>query len=263
MGHIFALALEDVFKALSDSSRRRLLDELFKHDGQTLGELEEHLPEMTRFGVMKHLRVLERAGLVTRQRVGREKLHYLNPVPIRRIFDRWTSKYARPFTHALADLKRSLEGDDEMDERRPKHVYEVYIRTTPEKLWQAITDASFTRQYFFQQAVESSWKVGGEYVHRAPDGAVKIEGKILEIEPPRRLVHTFACPYRDDTRNDRASRVTWTIERQGNVCKLTLVHDDFDGETATFNSVGKGWNPVLSGLKTLLETGSPLALGAA
>jgi uncharacterized protein YndB with AHSA1/START domain/DNA-binding transcriptional ArsR family regulator len=255
--------VDDVFRALADPSRRRLLDKLFKRDGQTLGELEGHLLEMTRFGVMKHLRVLEDAGLVTTQKIGREKLHYLNPVPIRRLFDRWTSKYARPFTHAMADLKRRLEGEQDMDQRGPKHVYEVYIRATPEELWKAITDPSFTKKYFYEQTVESSWKQGATYLHRAPDGTVRIEGTIVEIDPPRRLVQTFSCPFKDDTKKDRASRVTWTIEAQGEACKLTLVHDDFDGETATFKSVGPGWNPVLSALKTLLETGRPLALGAA
>jgi uncharacterized protein YndB with AHSA1/START domain/DNA-binding transcriptional ArsR family regulator len=252
-----------VFRALADPSRRRLLDKLFKRDGQSLGELERHLPDMTRFGVMKHLRVLEEAGLVTSQKVGREKLHYLNPVPIRRIFERWTSKYAKPFTRALEGLKRQLEGEPPMEKRAPRHVYEVYIRTTPEKLWKAITDPAFTRQYFYDQAVDSTWKPGAAYVHRAPDGTVRIEGEVVEIDPPRRLVHTFACPAKDETRGDRPSRVTWLIEAQGDACKLTLVHDDFDGETATYKSVGPGWNPVLSGLKTLLETGRPLALGAA
>lgn len=150
-----------------------------------------------------------------------------------------------------------------MDPRGPKHVYEVYIRTTPERLWKAITDPSFTKQYFYEQAVESSWKPGADYTHTSSDGTVRIQGKIVEIERPRRLVQTFSCPFKEETRTDRASRVTWTIEKQGDVCKLTLVHDDFDGETATFKGVGPGWNPVLSGLKTLLETGTPLALGAA
>ena len=255
--------MDDVFKALADRSRRRLLDKLFKRDGQTLGELALHLPDMSRFGVMKHLRVLEDARLVTTRKAGREKLHYLNPVPIRRIFDRWTSKYARPFTHALADLKKHLEGDDEMDKPGPKHVYEIYIRTTPEKLWQAVTDPAFTRQYFFEQSVQSTWQKGASYEHRTADGTLRIVGEIVEIDPPWRLVQTFACPSKEETRGDRASRVTWLIEKVGEACKLTLTHDDFDGETATFKSVGKGWNPVLSGLKTLMETGKPLVLGAA
>ena len=256
--------MDAVFKALADDSRRLLLDKLFKRDGQTLGELEAHLPGMTRFGVMKHLRVLEQARLVTTHKVGREKLHYLNPVPIRRVFDRWTSKYARPFTQALADLKNHLEGSDDMsDPTRPKHVYEVYIRTTPQKLWKAITDPAFVKQYFYEQTVESDWKAGSPYIHRAPDGTTRIEGSIIEIDPPRRLVQTFACPAKAETRSDRASRVTWLIEQLGETCRLTLTHDDFDGETATFHSVGKGWNPILSGLKTLLETGQPLVISAA
>jgi uncharacterized protein YndB with AHSA1/START domain/DNA-binding transcriptional ArsR family regulator len=255
--------VDAVFKALADPSRRRLLDKLFKRDGQSLGELEAHLPGMTRFGVMKHLRVLEHAGLIATRKVGREKLHYLNPVPIRRIFDRWTSKYAKPFTRALADLKRRLEGEDDMSGTGPKHVYEVYIRTTPEKLWQAIIDPAFTRQYFHGQTVASTWARGARYEHRASDGSLRIEGEIVEIDPPRRLVQTFSCPAKEETRADRASRVTWLIEPMGEACKLTLTHDDFDGETATFKSVGSGWVPILSGLKTLIETGEPLVLGAA
>lgn len=256
--------MDAVFKALSDPSRRLLLDTLFRRDGQTLAELERVLPHMTRFGVMKHLRVLTDAGMVTTQKIGREKLHYLNPVPLRRIFERWTSKYSKPFTRALVDLKTRLEqGDDDMDKPGPKHVYEIYIRTTPEALWKAITDPAFIKQYFYDQEVQSTWNKGASYVHRAPDGTLRIEGEILEMEPPHRLVQTFACPAKEDTRGDRASRVTWLIEKTGEACKLTLIHDDFDGETATYKSVGRGWSPVLSGLKTLLETGRPLVLGAA
>src|SRR5215213_10332311 len=100
--------MDEVFKALADSTRRTLLDELFKEDGQTLGALERRLP-MTRFGVMKHLRVLEDAGLVVTSRRGREKLHFLNPVPIRLVHDRWVSKYAEPWAAALSGLKHELE----------------------------------------------------------------------------------------------------------------------------------------------------------
>src|SRR6266542_1765237 len=142
---------DDVFKALSDPSRRLLLDSLFVHDGQTLGELSARLPGMTRFGVMKHLRLLEAAGLVASHKIGREKLHYLNPVPIRLIHDRWIGKYAQPWVSALADLKVNLEGED-MD--RPRHVFQVYIRTTPEQLWRAITEPGFTRRYFHQSRVD-------------------------------------------------------------------------------------------------------------
>jgi uncharacterized protein YndB with AHSA1/START domain len=205
--------------------------------------------------------VLEAAGLVAAERRGREKLHYLNPVPIRRVFDRWTSKYAKPFTRALADLKHNLEGAD-MTTPGPRHVYEIFIRTTPQKLWDAITNPDLTRQYFYGSSVKSDWKVGSPVEHLGGDGKAMLQGKILEAEPPRRLVTTFAATFGHDadTRKDPPSRVTWEIEPRGEVCKLTLVHDDFESETATYKSAGPGWNPVLSGLKTLLETGKPLVI---
>ena len=103
--------IDDVFKALADPTRRRLLDELFEEDGQTLSALEQRLP-MSRFGVAKHLKVLEGTGLVTTRKRGREKLHYLNPVPIREVHDRWVSKYAEPWASALTELKRDLERED-------------------------------------------------------------------------------------------------------------------------------------------------------
>src|SRR3954449_8768263 len=102
--------MDAVFKALADPTRRQLLDALFEDDGQSLSALEARLP-MTRFGVMKHLRLLEDAGLVVTRRRGREKLHYLNPVPIRLVHDRWVSKYAAPFAAALTALKRDIEED--------------------------------------------------------------------------------------------------------------------------------------------------------
>src|SRR5580700_7004329 len=100
--------MDAVFRALADPTRRSLLDELFKNDGQTLSALEERLP-MTRFGVMKHLKLLEEAGLVVSRRHGREKLHFLNPVPIRLVHDRWVSKYAEPWAAGLTNLKHKLE----------------------------------------------------------------------------------------------------------------------------------------------------------
>jgi DNA-binding transcriptional ArsR family regulator/uncharacterized protein YndB with AHSA1/START domain len=253
----YMFGVDQVFKALADKSRRKLLDRLRARDGQTLQELCRGLP-MTRFGISKHLRVLEEAGLVTTRKQGREKLHFLNPVPLRLVHDRWTSRYAAPFTRALGALKQRLE--QPMADPKLKHVYEVYIRTTPEELWKAMTDPAFTRQYFYGASVESSWKAGASYACRGADGTLYHDGQVLEADPPRKLVHTFGAKFRDEFKGDRPSRVTWLIEKKGAVCKLTLVHDDFDAETATFKSVGPGWNPVLSGLKTLLETGKPLGL---
>ncbi len=135
------MELEDVFRALADPNRRTLLDALRERDGQALGELEERLPGMTRFGVMKHLRILEAASLVTTRRDGRRKLHFLNPVPIQLIADRWISRYAQPWTAAMADLKSALEAPNMA---APRHVFETYIRTSPERLWQALTDPELT-----------------------------------------------------------------------------------------------------------------------
>src|SRR3989304_1890728 len=135
-------AMDAVFRARAAPTRRSLLDELFKQDGQTLSALERRLP-MTRFGVMKHLRVLEEAGLVVTRRRGREKLHFLNPVPIRLVHDRWVSKYAEPWTATLSNLKKGLE------EKTMEKVFEIYIKTTPERLWEAITNPEMRRKYNF------------------------------------------------------------------------------------------------------------------
>ncbi|TMK25703.1 MAG: metalloregulator ArsR/SmtB family transcription factor, partial [Actinobacteria bacterium] len=134
--------MDEVFKALADPTRRSLLDELFEQDGQTLSALEQRLP-MTRFGVMKHLRVLEEAGLVITRRRGREKLHFLNAVPIRLVHDRWVSKYAEPWAASMSELKGRLE------EETMEKVFEIYIKTTPDRLWEAITDSELRSKYNF------------------------------------------------------------------------------------------------------------------
>jgi len=264
MSHLSARSIElagdvsdEVFKALSDPSRRLLLDSLFGKDGQTLGELTTWLPWMTRFGVMKHLRQLEAAELIVTRKIGREKLHYLNPIPIRLIHDRWIGKYGEPWASALADLKVELEG---APMERPRHVFQVYIRTTPERLWQAITDPAFTERYFFQTRVETTWERGGQLKYWMHDGGLAVEGEVLEVEPPRRLVTTWAFRHEPDLAVDPPSRVTWEIEPLGETCRLTLIHNDFPSETATSRSVVQGWPVVLSSLKSLLETGEALEI---
>src|SRR5213595_2355273 len=182
--HVTSAVVTDddrVFKALADPTRRHLLDRLFERDGRSLGKLESEL-EMTRFGVMKHLRVLEDAALVVTRRSGREKLHYLNPVPIRLIHDRWISKYTEPWAAGLVGLKRELE--DQMEK-----VFEIYIRTTPERLWDAITDPAIRAKYHFGAAIESDWTVGSPYRlgHPAAERSL-IEGENLVVERPNRLV---------------------------------------------------------------------------
>ncbi len=180
--------MDRVFRALADTTRRGLLDQLFKRDGQTLGELERRLT-MTRFGVMKHLRVLEDAGLVVTKRRGREKLHFLNPVPIRQIHDRWIDKYTEPWAATLTELKKNLEAT-------MQKVFEIYIKTTPERLWQAITDPGMRQKYSFGVGVHSDWKTGSLYKATAgsrtvsPSAAI-FEGENLEVDPPRRLVQSY------------------------------------------------------------------------
>src|SRR2546427_5579582 len=152
--------MDPVFKALADPTRRSLLDELFHEDGQTLSALEARF-EMTRFGVMKHLKQLEEAGLVVTRRRGREKLHFLNPVPIRLVHDRWVSKYAEPWAAGLSDLKSRLE-------RTMEKVFEIYIRTTPDRLWEAITDPDIRSKYNFGARVKSDWTPGSRLEMSAP-----------------------------------------------------------------------------------------------
>src|SRR5580704_14906467 len=149
----YSAGVDEVFKALADPTRRELLDELFREDGQTLGMLEERF-SMTRFGVMKHLKVLEEAGLVVTRRKGREKLHFLNPVPIRLVHDRWVSKYAEPWAAALSELKTTIE------EQTMEKVFEIYIKTTPERLWEAITSSEMREKYNFGVGVSSDWTEG-------------------------------------------------------------------------------------------------------
>ncbi len=242
-----------VFKALADPTRRFLLDRLFERDGRTLTELEAELA-MTRFGVMKHLRVLEDAGLVVPRRSGRKKLHFLNPVPIRLIHDRWIDKYTEPWAATLTGLKKNLEETMEK-------VFEIYIKTTPERLWQALTDPEMRRKYTFGVAVYSDWKPGSPYEGRTTDMTISpnvtiLEGENLEVDPPRRLVQSFRALWSDDVKREGTSRVTWEIEPIGDSCRLTVVHDELR-EGANPELYG-GWPMVLSGLKTLLETGERL-----
>jgi uncharacterized protein YndB with AHSA1/START domain/DNA-binding transcriptional ArsR family regulator len=251
--------VEEVFRALADPSRRQLLDRLFERDGQSLTDLAEGLA-MTRFGVMKHLGVLEGAGLVAVRRSGREKLHYLNPVPIQLVFDRWVSKYAAPWTGAMAEIKRDLEGT--MSTTAPRHIYETYIRTTPDALWRALTDPDETMKYFYGTRFQSSLAAGAQWACIDAEGTTILDGEVIESEPERRLVLSFRMLHSPDAAEDAPSRVTWEIEPQGAVCLLRLSHEGFAGETATYRMVQFGWNPVLSGLKTLLETGQPLEMGA-
>src|SRR5712691_7990670 len=175
--------VDEVFRALSDPSRRRLLDSLNQRNGQTLRELCAGL-DMARQSVSKHLAILEDANLVTTVRRGREKIHYLNAAPINDIAERWINRYDQQRLHALSDLKKALE-DTTMD--KPEFVYTTYIRTTPEQLWRGLTDPAFTRRYW-GIAFESDWMTGSPWTLVLDKGDVKIadpEQVVLESDPYR------------------------------------------------------------------------------
>jgi uncharacterized protein YndB with AHSA1/START domain len=241
--------VDTAFKALGDPTRRALLDQLYSQDGQTLVALSAP-HDMTRIAVAKHLRLLEEAGLVVSRRRGREKLHFLNPVPIRLIHDRWVSKYTEAWTAGLIGLRDELEHPMEK-------VFEIYIRTTPERLWEAITDPAIRENYHFGVRAESDWTPGSAYVlvHPGSDGSLA-EGENLEVDPPRRLVQSMNVLWSDEAKAVPTSRVTWEIEPVGDSCRLTVTHDQL-AESAPEEIYG-GWPMILSGLKTWLETGEIL-----
>jgi len=241
--------VDEVFRSLADPTRRSLLDELFRQDGQSLSELEGRFA-MSRFGVMKHLRQLEDAGLVVTRRRGREKLHFLNPVPIRLVHDRWVSKYAEPWAATLSGLKSRLEQSMEK-------VFEIYIRTTPERLWEAITDSEIRSKYQIGARITSDWTPGSRYEMGAPGAPGLLgEGENLEIDPPHRLVQSMTALWSDEVKQEGASRITWEIEPVGDSCRLTVTHDQL--REGANNELYGGWPMILSGLKTWLETGELL-----
>jgi len=266
--------MEPVFRALADPSRRLLLDRLYERDGQSLGEMETHLPGMTRFGVMKHLRVLEAAGVVVTRKVGREKLHYLNPVPLRRLHDRWLDKFAIRAAVALLDLQATLEGGPAMldqadvrneigtgDRTPPDRVFQIVIRTTPERLWAALTESADTTRYYHGFAVESDWRPGSPYT-MSENGAPMITGEVIASDTPRRLVMTFEGRWNKAIAAHPPTRVTYEIEPLRGFTKLTVIHEGLQTDRPGIARMLDGWLIIVGGLKTLLETGEPLTAAA-
>lgn len=263
---------DSVFKALADPSRRGLLDRLNERNGQTLHELCTGL-DIARQSVSKHLAALEAAGLVHTTRRGREKLHFLNAEPINAIADRWMTRYDRARAGALADLKTALQ-QPETDFMDNTFVYVTYIQTTPDQLWTALTDPAFTKRYW-GVSLQSDWNVGST-VKWELDGVVMHDADqvVLAADPPHRLSyrwHTltpeFLAKFDEDgtfadVLDQQRSKITFEIEPAGSLCKLTVTHDDFDPGSPVLAGVSQGWPSILASLKTLLETGEPLALDA-
>lgn len=232
--------MELVFKALADPTRRHLLDQLHERNGQTLGELCERV-EMARQSLTQHLAVLEAANLVTTVRRGREKLHYLNPVPLHEVQVRWIDKFEAPRLDALAAVKRRAEAMD-----RPSYVYVTFIEATPEAVWKALTDADLTAAYWGHRN-ESTWHVGEIWTHVRLDGSGDDGGgTVVEVDPPRRLAFGWD-----------GSTVAFDIATVGSIVKLTVTHDGLSDED--FVGASQGWPAVLSNLKSLLETGRVLS----
>jgi uncharacterized protein YndB with AHSA1/START domain/DNA-binding transcriptional ArsR family regulator len=241
-----------VFKALADNTRRYLLDLLHAHNGQTLGELCERI-DMTRQSATQHLAVLEAAHLVSTVRRGRAKLHYLNPVPLHEIQERWIDKFEHPRLRALSTLKRRAE-EDMTD--KPTFVYVTYIESTPEKVWHALTDAELSADYWGHSNV-SDWQVGSTWEHQRTDGTriADVVGTVVESVPPARLVCTWASPGEEGA--DDTSWVIFDIEPYGEIVRLTVTHEDLADEAEREESAA-GWAAVMSNLKSLVETGHSL-----
>jgi uncharacterized protein YndB with AHSA1/START domain/DNA-binding transcriptional ArsR family regulator len=249
-----------VFRALADSSRRAILDFVKARPGITVGELADEF-EFTRYALMKHVRSLEAANLLVFLREGKKKRLYLNGIPLQRVYDRWMSQYSGYWARHLTELQDQLEREGGAMPDDLKHVHVLFIRTTVDALWDALTTGAMTNQYYFHSSVVSDFRPGEDirYVMKAPDGSdvVPVWGKILECVPKRKLAHTFSI----DGAPGQESRVTYDLEPAGDAVKLTVVHDRFGDNVKAFESTTHGWPVILSGLKTLLETGQPLTFG--
>jgi uncharacterized protein YndB with AHSA1/START domain/DNA-binding transcriptional ArsR family regulator len=242
-----------VFKALADGTRRALLDSLRERNGQTLGELCEPLA-MARQSATQHLEILEAANLIATVRRGREKLHYLNTVPLWDIHVRWIERFEPPRLRALQAIKRHAEEDTMAD--RPTFVYVTYIESSAERVWEALTQPEITAAYWGRRQV-SEWHAGSRWEHQRVDGSgiADIGGTVLESEPPHRLVMTWTRS--GETSPDRISKVTFEIEPHHEIVRLTVIHEDLDEET--LGGISHGWPAVLANLKSLLETGHVLS----
>jgi uncharacterized protein YndB with AHSA1/START domain/DNA-binding transcriptional ArsR family regulator len=242
-----------VFRALADPTRRALLDRLRERNGQTLGELCEPLA-MARQSATQHLDLLAAANLIVTVRRGREKLHYLNPVPLWEVTERWIERFERPRLRALSAIKHRAEEESMAD--RPTYVYVTYIESSPERVWDALTDADLTAQFWGHSNV-SDWHAGSAWEHRRADGSgiADVVGTVLESRPPRRLAMTFDAPGAEPA--EGPSRVTFDIEPYHEIVRLTVTHENL-ADDAALEAISAGWPAVFANLKSLLETGHVL-----
>ena len=249
--------MDAIFKALNDPTRRAILDHLRDEDGQSLTQLEERL-EMTRFGVMKHLKVLEDSGLGVSTKKGRFKYHYLNAVPLQEVIDRWIEPLiAKPTARGLIDLKRHLEGTDMLDTTpKPDFVHQTVIRTTQDALWDALTKADQVAQYHFAcSAAEGDAEVGKPMKMLRKDGSTMLTQTATVLDPKSRIEMTFEPNFVDG--DTTPSRIVFLIDVEGAHCKLTCEHYDIP---EAHGGVKEGWARHIASLKSWLETGQAIKL---
>lgn len=247
--------MDAIFKALSDETRRLLLDRLRQRDGQSLTELEA-ATGLTRFGVMKHLKVLEAAGLVLTHKVGRFKYHYLNGAPLQSLVDRWLEPLTQqPLARAMLDLKAELERNTHMSTNaKPSFMMETFIRATPDQVWEALTSPDISRQYMFKgTSFHSSLRKNDPYEYRTEDGRAMVFGNVLDIVPGQRLELSYRAAWMAP--DVRTSRVVHEIAAMGDLVKLTISHYDLpEGH----EGLKEAWAMIAASLKSLLETGRAL-----
>lgn len=240
--------MDAVFKALNDPARRALLDSLRTTDGQTTTELEEQM-NMTRFGVMKHLKVLEDAHLIIPRKVGRFKYHYLNPMPLQEVVDRWVEPLlARPAARNMADLKSTLESKMS---KKPDFVMQTFIRCTQDALWEALTDAEAHKNFIYVS--DDTRRDGNAAVYYSADGNVMLICTETKLTPKTRIDSTFEPRWAGPDVPLETSEFAYIIDPQGDHCMLTLEHYKIP---AGQDGIADGWARTLSGLKTWLETGT-------
>ncbi|GAB2688744.1 ArsR/SmtB family transcription factor [Thalassiella azotivora] len=248
-----------VLRALSDPHRRAMLDALRQRDGRSVTELGERLPGLGRHAVLKHLGVLEDAGLVTTRKVGRQRLAHLNPVPVVALARRWLDDFGARMGLTLTGLRDLLETPEHQEPPMTEtvtRVATVVVAASPEQIWAAMTDPHQTVRYYHGTEVHSTWEVGARIEYRYPGGPAALEGEILEIEPGRRLVHTFHAVWDDTIAADAPTRYECRLEPAGDgLTRVTVEHSQVVAGSVTDQQTSGGHEYVLSALKTLVETG--------
>ncbi|MEM1072912.1 MAG: SRPBCC domain-containing protein [Pseudomonadota bacterium] len=241
--------MDSIFKALSDPTRRALLDSLHAKPGQSLQDLQAQL-DMSRFGVMKHLGVLEGAKLIVTHKKGRFKYHYINALPLQDVMDRWVEPLLQqPAARAVTHLKSQLEGTTDMT--KPDFMMQTYINCTQDALWHALTDPEACAQYNF--VAKSCVREGNKLVYRMEDDALMLVCTETKLTPKTRIESTFEPHWAGPDVPLETSRFVYIIDPQGENCLLTVEHYDVpEGQ----EGVADGWHRSLAGIKTYLETGA-------